>query len=94
VLLGVQAAQPGGEGLDRDPAEYRPVRLLEHPAQHHDIAAAALVGHPGREVDGPAEVVEPAVRGHRDRRAVMHTHLEGQGRIDALLPAPPRDLAL
>jgi hypothetical protein len=32
VLFGVQAAQPGGEGLDRDPVEYRPVRLLEHPA--------------------------------------------------------------
>jgi hypothetical protein len=78
LLLG-ETTQPGREPLGRDPGvlrEHGPVRLVEHALQHDDVAAAALVGHPGRQVHSPAEVVELVIGGHRDRRAVVDAHLE------------------
>jgi hypothetical protein len=52
VLVLVETAQPGGAGFGRDTG--RQAGLGEHVAQHDDVAAQALAGHPGREVDrGP-----------------------------------------
>src|SRR5689334_16900244 len=56
VLVVGEAAQPGGERLDGDaaaPFEQGLVCLVEDLAQDGDVAAPALVGHSGRQVDSP-----------------------------------------
>src|SRR3712207_7442196 len=60
----------------------RPPRSTLFPYTTLFRSAAALPPESRRDVDRPAEVVEPPVRRHRDRGPRVNAHPQHQGRVE------------